>query len=312
MRHTAKNPTYIERTNVSISIVIVTFNNRNEIVQCLHSLKAAVIPYSAQLIVVDNDSSDGTAKLLQTHTDDLRYSFNQVKIHLNSHNIGFTAAVNQGLRSCVGDYILLLNPDMILQQDTITVLLEWLRKRPLIGVVAPQLRFPDGRIQPSCRRFPKKLDLLTELLPDRLIRLLRINNWKIIEFDHANSREVDQPQGAFLLMCEQVLSQVGLLDEQFFMFFSDVDWCRRVKEKNWQIWFVADTFVYHKKGASVYKNRRAMLVSSHRSFIQYFSKYDHSIWQKSGTKIVSLFLLLVLVVRLVCAASIFHEHEVNE
>ncbi|MBN1997394.1 glycosyltransferase family 2 protein [candidate division KSB1 bacterium] len=287
-----------EQSSTSISIVIVTYNNIRWIKACLKGLASSAAGFNSQLFIIDNSSTDGTVVFLR-NKNLLQSQFNRVKVILNSENVGFTRAVNQGLRLCTGNRILLLNPDVVLSEKTLSVLLQCLEKNPQIGVVAPQLRYPDGRIQPSCRRFPQKMDVIFDIIGVGSLRIPLVNkySWKMPDFDHASSRDVEQPQGAFLLFPRDVLLEVGLLDEDFPMFFSDVDWCRRVRQQGWRIRFCAETFAYHAKGDSVYYKRLKMVVSSHRSFFKYFLKYAKG--YKLADYLIGLLLLLLLIPRLV-------------
>ncbi|RMF58121.1 MAG: glycosyltransferase family 2 protein, partial [Calditrichaeota bacterium] len=189
---------------------------------------------------------------------------------------GFTRALNQGLARSRGEYILVLNPDTVLQPGCLTVLLGVLAERERVGVVAPQLLNPDGTVQPSCRRFPRYRDVLFEASGlSRAFSGSRVfNGWKMGDFDHTTGRGVDQPQGACLLFHRSVLTKVGLWDEGFPMFFSDVDWCRRVKHQGYEIWFEPTARVVHLQGRSIFQHRPRMIWSSHCSFYRYFKKYD--------------------------------------
>ena len=283
----------------SLAIVIVTYNSHAEIGACLDALAAATTHYETRLHIIDNASPDGTGEWLTAAAARYAPQFQLLDLIRNPTNRGFTAAVNQGLMRCRGDYLLILNPDVIIPPGALPELLAQLEADPAVGVVAPQLRYPDGRIQPSCRRFPRKRDLLVEisgLAP--LLRLFGYRDWKMSDFDHRSSRFVDQPQGAFLLARRVVLAQAGLLDEQFFMFFSDVDWCARVAAAGWRIRFCSEVYVWHHKGASVYQSRAPMLVSSHRSFAAWFAKGDRRRFDRLGTIIVTFLLLVVLQLRL--------------
>ncbi len=287
-----------------LSVVIVTFNNRAEIGACLDALTRGLAPFQSRLFVIDNASVDGTAEWLNTHKTRYQTQFNDFSLLCNPENTGFTAAVNQGLRQCQGqgDLILLLNPDVIVQENTLPVLAEKLLSRPEIGVITPQLRYLNGDIQASCRRFPRKQDVFLQVTGlSAIVSRLHLRDWKMSDFDHRTSRFVEQPQGAFLLFHQAVLERVGLLDEDFFMFFSDVEWCERVQQRGWRIWFSADTFVYHHKGASVSRHRARMLVTSHRSFVDYFAKKDRTLSAKIGTKIVMFILIMALWPRLILA-----------
>jgi GT2 family glycosyltransferase len=154
--------------------------------------------------------------------------------------------------------------------------LEKLYTLPDVGVVAPQLVHNDGRIQLSCRRFPAHWDLFCELFG--LSRLFpdsaHFNRWKMGDFNHSHAAEVDQPQGACLLARPEVVKQVGRWDERFSIFFSDVDWCRRVWEKGWKIRFEPSVQIIHTQGASVRQVRATAIWSSHLSFLKYLRKHE--------------------------------------
>ena len=273
------------------SIVIVTYNNIDTIKECLSSLSVSLGRADAELFLIDNASRDGTAEWLQFIG---MPSFSHTVFTANARNLGFTRAVNMGLSQCRGEAILLLNPDVILEADTLSILRRNLESEPDIGAVAPKLLYPDGRMQPSCRRFPNKLHLALDLFGSG-------SRWRMSDFDHDHSRDVDQPQGAFLLVRREVVRRVGLLDESFPMFFSDVDWCRRIRRDGWRIRFCAGARAVHAKGASVRQRRAAMIVSSHRSFIRYFEKYDRGRRDRLGTSLLHLALLILLPLRILHA-----------
>ena len=282
------------------SIVVVTFNNIQSIKDCLSSLAMALEGFKSELFIIDNASQDKTPDWLREHKNWLAELFSTTRVIFNNSNTGFTWALNQGLEKASGDFILILNPDVILQPDTITTLLPRFKKEKQIGVLAPQLRHLNGDIQPSCRRFPRRRDVFFEIsgLSFLFSKSSVFNYWRMPHFDFNKNQYVDQPQGAFLLTKSDVLSSVGLFDNRFVMFFSDVDWCRRVIKAGWRIQFCPDTYVLHEKGASIYQKRPQMILSSHRSFVDYFKKYEHSILEKIGTRIVHLLLLIVITPRL--------------
>ena len=255
-----------------VSAIIVTYNSQRHIRACLSSLLAALHGLQAEVWVIDNASTDGTCAAV---AEVAATAGLPIRLLRNERNLGFTRATNQGLARASGRYLLLLNPDVEVPRDGITTLLGYLEREPKVGMVAPQLRFPDGRVQPSCRRFPRRRDLCFEL--SGLSRLFPksplLNGWKMGDFDHLSQREVDQPQGAFLLARREAVAAVGLLDERFQMFFSDVDWCRRFWEHGWRVVFVPKVHAIHHKGASVYAHRVPALLASHRDFARYFRKY---------------------------------------
>lgn len=282
-----------------ISVIIVTYNNNDSIIPCLTSLSRALASYTSQLIIIDNNSQDNTPCILQQPDFWKPLSFNTVEKIYNKANRGYTKGVNQGLQRIDGRYVLLLNPDIIFAINPFELLLGELDSAS-IGIVSPQLRFLDGTIQPSCRRFPRKRDVAFEFFA--LSRLFSantfFNGWRMPDFSHQTSRDVDQPQGAFLLTRRDVLETVGHLDESFPMFFSDVDWCYRAKKHGWRIRYNSSVYVYHLQGASVRQKRVPMIISSHRSFVDYFTKYDVNWQNRCATWMVHLLLLMATPVRL--------------
>ncbi len=297
----AMQPPTEQRDCIQLSVIIVTYNSSDVIAECLASLSHALhsFPWASEVLLIDNASSDQTDRLLQANAEKLCRQFARHRIILNDKNLGYTAGINQGLQCATGRYVLLLNPDIVLQPDSIRRLLQRLESEPRVGVVAPQLRFFDHRIQPSCRSFPRKRDVVYDCIGLSFLfpKSAEFNRWRMGDFDHQESRDVDQPQGAFLVAKKAVLDAVGALDERFPMFFSDVDWCRRVKQKGWRILFCADAYALHKQGASVFQKRPEMIVSSHRSFVQYFQKYDVSHWQKYCSALLHLWLLVITLPR---------------
>ncbi len=225
----------------------------------------------------------------------------------NADNYGFTAALNQGLAHVPeGAAVLFLNPDTVLPPDSLAGLMKSLYANEKIGVIAPQLRFPSSgamqheTIQPSCRRFPTYSDLFYEFtgLARAFPNSARCNRWKMGDFDHRSSREVEQPQGACLLARPEVIKQVGLWDERFPLFFSDVDWCRRVRQAGWKIYFNAEVFIYHEQGASVKQVRPRAIWSSHVSFWRYFRKWRATWWDEILSVLIAIPLLVAAALRI--------------
>lgn len=257
------------------AIIIVTYNSGGDILPCLQALCRATPAKTAQLIIVDNASTDDTRHQLEHFRQSAGAHFAAINLIENRQNRGFTTALNQGLRSARAPYLLLLNPDTVLSAAALPRLRTSLQRQGGAGVIAPQLRNSDGSVQPSCRRFPTHLDVLwiTTGLAALFPRSRRFNRWKMGDFDHRQSRDVDQPQGACLFTSREIVERIGHWDEAFPMFFSDVDWCYRVRQAGYRIWFDADISVLHHQGRSVFQRRPAMILSSHRSFITYFLKH---------------------------------------
>ncbi len=283
---------------IGLSIIIVTYNHEQEITRCLKTLGVAISSFQTEIFLVDNHSSDQTISIARKLLSNLEKN-HRWSIICNESNKGFTLAVNQGLSLSHGKYVLILNPDTELPANIFRPLIEIFHKNKEVGIVSPQFRNPDGTIQSSCRRFPRHRDVLYHALGLNWLfkRSKEINYWKMGDFDHQTQREVEQPQGAFLLARREAMEQVALLDEKFPMFFSDVDWCRRFIQKGWKILFVPGVQIIHHKGTSIYKNRLKMIWSSHRSFYDYFQKYFCERWWKIINIITGEILVTLALVR---------------
>lgn len=278
----------------SVSIIIVTYNSEREIINCINSLLPQLNEVNGEIILIDNNSIDNTIFLI----NDIENK--NISIIQNKENFGFTKANNQGIKNANGDYILLLNPDTTVPNDVIKILLNEIQDNSDCGAIAPQLRFSDGRIQNSCRRFPRRRDILYESigLSNIFKDSKEFNYWKMGDFDHNESRLVDQPAGAALLISKKVINEIGLLDEKFPMFFSDVDLCKRIWAAGYNVQYTTNSFITHKGGASVYRKRIKMIVSSHFSFWKYFNKYKIELLDNVLNILVGIFLLALIPFRI--------------
>lgn len=253
-----------------ISIVIVTWNSQDYIRPCLDSLFSQ--NQDLEVIAVDNNSRDSTLNALREYGA-------RIKIIENQSNLGFARAVNQGLKLAAGDYILLLNPDTVLTPGALGAMAGYLATHPKVWALGPQLLNIDGSVQRSCRQFPDgrimfyEFTGLSKLFPKNKI----FGRWRMGYFDHQTPAQVDQPMGACLIVKREILDKVGLLDEENFpMFFNEVDWCLRISRAGGQLYFLPQAKVYHHHGASTRRVKRAMIISSHQSMIRYFAKhYPH-------------------------------------
>lgn len=259
----------------TLSIIIVTFNHEAEIIPCLEAIWASTGDWLTEIIVVDNASHDHTLEYATRFKQNNPHPRFVLKFIRSATNTGFTRGTNEGLQNARGEFLLLLNPDTRVMPDALEKLVNFLKNRSDVGIVAPQLLFPDGKIQPSCRRFPRRQDILWEI--SGLSRLFpasdRFNRWKMGNFSHKEIASVEQPQGAALMTHQTAVEKIGRLDDAFPMFFSDVDWCKRFFAAGFKVIFYPFAQIIHQKGSSIYRNRSRMLWSSHKSFIRYFRKY---------------------------------------
>lgn len=259
----------------TLGVAIVTYNSVRQIGPCLRALAEACADFRTHVRIVDNASTDGTPDEVERCASKLARPGLDLRLWRSETNLGFTRAMNVALDGLDAEAYLWLNPDVYLHPDSLRILWDALFRDESCGAVAPQLRNPDGSIQPSCRRFPRHRDVYAEIVDSLgLASVLPLTStWKMPDFDHASEAVVDQPQGACLLVRGEVAKKLGPLDERFWMFFSDVDYCRRIYQAGYSIRFVPEARAVHEKGASVYQDRGTMIRISHGDFLRYFEKW---------------------------------------
>jgi GT2 family glycosyltransferase len=279
-----------------LSILIVTYNSSSTIIACLESVFQELKSLDGEVIVVDNQSTDDTISILEA----LLKQHPELTVELNRTNRGFAVGNNQALEMAKGQHILILNPDTILHKGILKHLLGELEKDEKTGAVAPQLQFPDGRIQKTCRRFPTHMDVIYNVFGFSAFfpESSRFNGWKMGDFDHKSARKVDQPAGAALLVRGDLLRSLNGFDENFPMFFNDVDLCKRIKNKGYAIWYLPEIVIQHLGGSSVKQVKMKMAISSHISFFRYFEKHFTRMYQQPLNFIVGILLYLSLIPRL--------------
>jgi GT2 family glycosyltransferase len=234
----------------------------------LSSIFAAQGDLALQVLVIDNASADGSVEMV-------REQFPRVELQANTENRFYAAGNNQALEAATAPLKLLLNSDIRVPPEGLVTLVEWMRKHPGVGGIAPRMVYPDGRLQTSCRSFPDPEVVLYEVLGlSRLWpRSKRFGKYRMTWWDYAEERAVEQPMASALLLRTEALEQVGLFDEAFPMFFNDVDLCLRLWEAGWPIWYTpATTFVHH-HGAATRQVRREMVAESGRSFLHFYRKH---------------------------------------
>lgn len=214
-----------------LSVVIVHYRSLQALPRCLSALAAETAGLQREVVIVDNDSRDGLAEWLAREHPDVRSI-------ANASNLGYARGVNQGIAATSGAHVLVMNPDVYLEPGCLSTLLEHLRSHPGTGLVAPELRNPDGTVEFSARSFPGAWTFLFNRY-SLLTRLFPANPWSrrylLTDWDRAAAREVDWVSGACMLVRREAIQAAGPMDEGFFMFNEDVDWCRRLRNAGWAV-----------------------------------------------------------------------------
>jgi len=219
-------------------------------------------------IVVDNGSQDRSG-------NEVKKSFPFVHLIENEKNLGFAKASNQGLRKASGRYVLLLNPDTQVKSGAIEQLVSFMNAHPDVGIAGAQLFNADGSKQNSIANFPS---LATELLNKNFLRWLFPGTFPGKERDYPEPIEVDSVIGACMMARRDALDQVGLLDEDYFLFLEETDWCYRMKKADWKIYHVPQAEVYHFQGKSAEAVKKRARVEFYRSRYHFFKK-NRGTWQ---------------------------------
>jgi O-antigen biosynthesis protein len=263
---------------MQVSVIIVNYNVRAFLENCLHSVKKAMSGINAEIFVVDNASDDGSVEMVKEN-------FPDVNLITNDKNLGFAAANNIALQESSGEYLLLLNPDTILQEDTLSVMIEFLDKNDSVGLAGCKILNPDGTLQLACRRsFPTPWVAFTKIIGLSALfpRTRLFGKYNLEYFDPDRSYEVDAVSGSFMFVRRKAYEQAGKLDEQYFMYGEDLDWCYRIKKSGWKIYYISETKVIHYKGESVRRSdidEVKLFYEAMRLFVgKHFSKGIISDW----------------------------------
>ncbi len=251
-----------------VSIIIVTWNNASDIKPCLDSLAGVQERIQARIVVIDNASTDGTIEKIRT-------AIPRVQLISNPQNIGFAAANNQAIRVSDGRYVLLLNPDTSADPGTMEVLVQYLDTHPAAWVAGPMILNPDRSVQRSGVRFPSRWNILVEsLFLDRLFPRSRLfGSHKEMYEDPCTSRTVDYLQGSALMVRRDAVERVGGLDEGFFMYFEETDWCYRIKQAGGEVHYSPVGKVIHYGGDAFAHFDERRLVYYNRSMLRFFRKH---------------------------------------
>lgn len=256
-------------SNVGISICIVTYQAREYLRKCLQSIAENPPACSYEIIVVDNHSTDGTVDMLNCQ-------FPQVQITENSDNKGFTAPMNQALRQAVGGYLLQLNPDTIIHPQAFNTLIAFMEQHPDVGICGPKVLNLDGSLQKPCRRgesrpwavFSYFLGL-SRLFPKSKLFGEYLMNY----MDEDAIHQVAGVSGSCMLIRRQVSDQIGYLDELFFAYQEDADYCLQARRAGWKVYYVPTAQITHYggEGGSKIQPYRS-IYAWHRSYFLYFRK----------------------------------------
>ena len=270
---TSDGGNFPHRTNSAVlDIVIVNYNSTDLLLQCLKSVYDRIKKISLNVYVQDNHSRDGI--------DRVGLFFPQVILTKNSYNMGFARAVNRALEQGSAPHIMILNPDSVLKDDSFGLLLQYMEENPDVGIVGPRILNDDGSVQGSARSFPTPFSalfgrntLLTKWFPKNPMSRKNVLTGRA---QGTAPMEVEWVSGACMLAKRKALDDVGPLDEHFFMYWEDADWCKRMWKLGWKVVYFPKASIVHYVGGSSEKLVIRSVLEFHKSSYYLFRKHSNS------------------------------------
>lgn len=230
---------------LEVSVVIVSWNARTHLFRCLKTLRSELAHLSAEVIVVDNASDDGSQNMV-------RESYPEVRLLVNDRNLGFSRANNIGIRETGGEYLVLVNSDVEVLGGCVESMLRYMRAHCDVGLLGPQILDSQGRVQRSCMGLPTIWNLTCRALAlDSVFNKRKTFSSYMMNYQDPNVKQsVDIINGCFWMIRRDAVQQVGLLDERFFIYAEDKDWCKRFGERGWKVVYYPEAKAIHYGGAS--------------------------------------------------------------
>jgi GT2 family glycosyltransferase len=255
-----------------LSIIIITYNSEQVIEKCIESIYNSEKRENLfEIVLIDNNSSDNTVKIIE------KFRKSNLKVFYNNKNLGFAKACNQGIRISKEDIILLLNPDTIIQDQAITKSLNFLCSQKSVGIVGCRINYPNGKMQYSCRKFPTLSGLFSMAFGLDIFfpKNKFLGQFKLTNFAYNTIKEVDVVSGAFFLIKGEVINDIGLLDENYFMYTEEMDFCFRAKRSDWKICFFSEAEIEHQEGHAAYSEKidHIMFLQQHKSRRLFLKKH---------------------------------------
>jgi len=259
---------------MDLSIIILNYKTQGLVKQCIKNVREATDNLDYEIIVVDNGSNDGCEKMMKEN-------FSEIKFIQTGKNLGFAAGNNRGIKEANGKYVMLLNPDITVLDNSIKKMVDFMEKNPEVGLAGPKLINPNGTYQISCRTFQTPRLIFYRRTPLGRLTFAKklLQEHLMLEFDHETNKEVDWVMGACMLVRKSALDKVGLLDERFFFYVEDMDWCRRFWQNGFKVFYLAEAemvHLYERASASddwSFWNFNKMTRRHIASWIKYFAKY---------------------------------------
>lgn len=229
---------------MDLSVIIVNYNTKDFLLPCVAGICESSGNLRYEIIIVDNDSSDGSAKYVE---EKLIPRFKNVSLIKAGANVGFSIGNNIGIKASSGKYVLIINSDILISDDSLEKMVKFMDDHPKAAIAGARLLHPDGSLQYFCYRFPKKSVLFYRRTPLARFKFAKkaIDDYLMADWDHKDNRTVDWVQGSCMIVRKSAIEEVGLMDERYFMYMEDADWCRRFWNSGWEVWYISNIEIIH-------------------------------------------------------------------
>ncbi len=255
---------------IKLSIIIVNYNTYGLTKQTIDSVLKESYPFEYEIILVDNASMDGSIELLKEDFKDIP----NIHIIVNTDNLGFGRANNIGFDKSVGEYVLLLNSDTIVGDTTLNKCVEYIEQRKSIGALGCKVMLEDGTLDHACKRgFPTPQASLYYFLKLGKKDPMKYGLYEALHVGEDEIGEVDVLTGAFMMIPRKIIEQVGLFDEDYFMYGEDIDLCYKIKEAGHSVVYYPEAYIYHLKGGSSKKKRTKVIYNFHHAMWIFYRKH---------------------------------------
>ncbi|MBM7609076.1 GT2 family glycosyltransferase [Lysinibacillus composti] len=266
---------------MDLSIVIVNYNTKKLTLECIDSIYKATMNEAFEIFMVDNNSSDDSVQAIKE-------TFPEVKVIANKENVGFSRANNQAIKVSKGRYVLLLNSDTIVKETTLSTIIAFMDDHQDIGATGCKVVLPDGTLDKACHRgfpTPEASFYYMAGLAEKYPNNHKYNSYHKSYLDMNEIHEIDCLVGAFMMVRRETIVEVGMLDETYFMYGEDIDWCYRIKEAGWKVYYYPKVSIVHYKGASsrrkpfkiVYEFHRAMFIFHKNHFAPKYNVFINAL-----------------------------------
>lgn len=292
--------------NVDLSIIIVSYNARKLLYDCLHSIYDQTKKITFEVIVVDNNSNDESQEMVKN-------TFKQVRLICNTENKGFAVANNQAIQYATGKYVLLLNSDTVILDDAITASFNFLEQNANVDILGCKQLNSDLSHQPSCRSFPTLWNLFVEstflYIPFKRTRIF--GSYHMTHFNYTTPMPVDVVMGAFMMIRKKVIDTIGLFDEEYFMYAEETDFCFRAKNHGFKTYYYPGASIIHYGGGSTH-NMPLFFQQIHQAQLLYIKKNYKGVYRYLCIFVKLLGIVIRGPIYLLCGIALFNNSLIHK